>query len=230
MKILFNDVIQYADVSKDYEYLKSPSLAEVCVVKSPITINFDKPCPINSIGIGNAKQKELRIELKGTNGTLFNSDDHDFEFSENGLYLIDEITVSQITITAKAGLTHIGRFAAGIAVNIPTTVAKEPAFHSTAKPRTTLSGQVIQGVGGHIYKTVSLDSRYKIDEKAMKEIEDGYFYTSMGYPFFIDLTDEAYKLPFSKLYAIDRNQQQMSFESGVNKFLYSRRFEFEERF
>ena len=225
MKILFNDVIQYADVPKN---LKSPALTEVYDIKDKIEFDLDKPRLINSIGIGNINKNDFSVTfIDKNNGKV------DFPFCEkgvfaNGLYVMDTaLEVSSIKITAN---THIGRFAAGIAVNIPTSVAKEPAFHSTAKPRTTLSGQVIQGVGGHIYKTVSLDSRYKIDETAMKEIENGYFYTSMGYPFFIDLSDEAYKLPFSKLYAIDRNQQQMSFESGVNRFLYSRRFELEERF
>ncbi|MCL2294479.1 MAG: hypothetical protein FWC36_06420 [Spirochaetes bacterium] len=97
-------------------------------------------------------------------------------------------------------------------------------------PRYTLSGQVIPGAGGYNYKRLSLDSRYKIDEFAIKEIQAGYTYIGMGYPFFIDLTTESYKLPFSKLYANETSQQNMSFESGVNKYLYSKRWNFEERF
>jgi len=64
----------------------------------------------------------------------------------------------------------------------------------------------------------------------MNEIKEGYKYISMGYPFFVNLEDEAYKLPFDRLYATDRNQINMSFESGVTRFLYSRRWDFEERF
>jgi len=113
---------------------------------------------------------------------------------------------------------------------ITISVRKEPAYCSTANPRMTLSGQVIHGAGGYNYRTISLDSRYKIDSFAMNEIENGYKYISKGYPFFIDLTDESYKLLFNKFYGIDSNQQQMSFESGIRRFLYSRRFEFRECF
>ena len=75
-----------------------------------------------------------------------------------------------------------------------------------------------------------MDSRYKIDELAMGEIKEGCKYIAMGYPFFIDLRDEAYKLPFSKLYAIDNSQQQFGFEGGIRRFLYSRRWQFRECF
>jgi len=125
---------------------------------------------------------------------------------------------------------HVGRIAAGLAVRIPTSVRKEPSFNSTAEPRTTLSGHVIKGLGGYTFRTVSLDSRYKIDEAAMSEIKEGYQYTGMGYPFFINLADESHKLPFDKMYAIDRNQMRMGFEGGVARFLYSRRWFLEERF
>ena len=253
IKILFNDIIQYSkDTPKE---LKSPSLAEVYNANGTpfsiihlidevknykliehreadeiiamwrgFVINFDKSRPINSIGIGNADASGFSIAFNDSNNTIF-----DFTFSANGLYVMDRtVTASQMIITTNA--SYIGRLAAGLAVNIPTSIAKEPAFRSTAEPRLTLGGQIVAGAGGHIFKTVSLDSRYKIDKASMKEIEDGYFFTSMGYPFFIDLSDESYKLPFSKLYANERNQRAMSFESGVRRFLYSRRFEFLERF
>jgi len=113
---------------------------------------------------------------------------------------------------------------------LPTAIAKEPSFMSTAEPRVTLSGQVIPGAGGYNYRTLSLDCRYKISEEIISEIEAGYITAGRGYPYFIDLTDESYKLPFSKLYANEKNQGSMTFQSGVRRYLYSRRFEFEERF
>jgi hypothetical protein len=66
--------------------------------------------------------------------------------------------------------------------------------------------------------------------KGLKEIKAGYTSIGMGFPFFIDLTCESYKLPFSKLYATEKDQLNMGFESGVYRALYSRRFVFEERF
>ena len=153
----------------------------------------------------------------------------DSEKIENGLYLLPaRVNASQITITTDA--TYIGRLGAGLAMQIGTSVRKEPSFNSTATSRTTLSGQVAPGLGGHIFMAVSLDGKYKIDGAMMNEIKEGYRYIGMGYPFFINFEDEAYKLPFDRMYAIDRNQAQMGFESGVARFLYSRRFEFEERF
>jgi len=222
MKILFNDIIQYSNAPSE---LKSPALSEPYNISAPIIITLDKERQINSIGIANAvKDSAFYITFNDIAATQFN-----LTFAESGLYCFDKtINASQITIQTTSG--HAGRIGAGIACNIPTAIAKEPAFCSTSQPRTTLSGQVISGLGGYNYRILSLDSRYKIDSKIMNEIQEGYKYTGMGYPFFIDLSVESYKLPFDKLYAIERNQRQMSFESGIKKFLYSRRFEFEERF
>jgi len=218
VKILFNDIIQYSDIPFD---LKNPALSQIYSINNSLVITLDKVRPINAIGIGNTDSTIFTISI-GNKSKQFN-------FSENGLYLLGEtFNVNKFTITTNG--SYIGRIGAGIGVNIPTAIAKEPAFNSTAEPRTTLSGQVIPGAGGYTYRSISLDSRYKIGELAMKEIESGYKYIGMGYPFFIDLSVESYKLPFSKLYAIERNQRQMSFEGGIRRFLYSRRFEFEERF
>jgi len=213
LKILFYDTIQDSDAP---DTIKSPILSEITNIDGSITIIFDRQRTINAIGLAN------------TDGTTFTINGQVINFTGNGLYLINQIQTNTLTITADA--TYIGRIGAGIGINIPTSVRKEPAYCSTANPRMTLSGQVIHGAGGYNYRTISLDSRYKIDSFAMNEIENGYKYISKGYPFFIDLTDESYKLLFNKFYGIDSNQQQMSFESGIRRFLYSRRFEFRECF
>ena len=149
--------------------------------------------------------------------------------TDNGLYLLDkkynDVEFIKLTTNGK-----IGRFAAGMARNIPTSIAKELTFCSTAEPRLTLSGQVIQGLGGYNYKTLSLDSRYKINEEIMNDILEAYPFIALGYPFFIDLSAENYKLPIKRLYAVDKNQQNFGFESGVKKYLHSRRFVFQECF
>ena len=213
MRILFNDIIQYSDAP---DTLKSPILSETTEISGNITIVFDRLRTINTIGLAN------------TDGTTFTVNGQVINFTGNGLYLINQIQTNTLTITTNG--TYIGRIGAGMGINIPTSVRKEPAYCSTANPRMTLSGQVVHGAGGYNYRMISLDSRYKIDSFAMSEIENGYKYISKGYPFFIDLTDESYKLLFNKFYGIDSNQQQMSFESGILRFLYSRRFEFRECF
>ncbi len=134
-----------------------------------------------------------------------------------------------MTISVPGGAS-IGRIAVGKMINIPTALAKEPGFNSTAQPRKTLSGQIIPGAGGYNYRTLSLDSRYKITQEAMDEIRSGYKYIGMGYPFFIFLDSEVYKLPFDRLYATESNQHQFRFEGGIPKYLYSRRWEFSEAF
>ena len=215
MHILFNDIIQASNAP---DALKSPALSDAFAVNGNINIGFGGDTKrINCIGIGN------------TDGTIFTVNGQTINFIGNGLYMLpNPQNTPGITVTTNA--TYIGRLGVGLAMQIGTSVRKEPSFNSTAEPRTTLSGQVIPGRGGHIFRAVSLDSRYKIDETIMNEIKEGYRYISMGYPFFINLEDEAYKLPFDRLYAIDRNQMQMGFESGVTRFLYSRRWDFEERF
>lgn len=199
-------------------------LYEITNIPNPLVITLDRYRQINSIGIGYTNGINFNVVFNDIDNTTFN-----FQFTENGLYSMNKtINASQLTITTDA--TFIGRIGAGIGCNIPTAIPKEPAFCSSMEPRITLAGQSIQGRGGYYYKKLSLDSRYKIDEFILNEIKDGYEYIGMNYPFFIDLTIEAYKLPFKKLYANELNQNNLSFESGVKKYLYSRRWEFEERF
>ena len=213
MNIIFNDKIQKSDAPIE---LKSPALSDIYKLSGPLIINFDSIEKINSIGIGN------------TDGTYFNINDQTINFIENGLYKIKELNTNKLIITTDA--TYIGRIGAGIACNIPTAIAKEAGYNSTSEPRITLSGQVVEGAGGYNYRSLSLDSRYKINSNIVTEIINGYKYIGLNYPFFIDLTDESYKLPFIKLYANDINQRQLIFQSGIRKYLYSYKFDFEERF
>jgi hypothetical protein len=90
---------------------------------------------------------------------------------------------------------------------------------------------VIEGLGGYNYWRVSLDTRYKIDNDKMREIIQGFPFLSKGYPMFVDFEDEKDRLPFiEKMYCIDIGQQELSFESSINKTLFSRRWVLEEKF
>ena len=112
----------------------------------------------------------------------------------------------------------------------PPSIAKQPSWNSTSAPRTTLSGQTVPGAGGYTYRTLSLDTRYKMGPDAVAELEAGYKYIGLGYPFFLDLGAESYKLPYSRLYATEKNQRAFSLEGGAKSFLYSRRYDFTEAF
>jgi len=222
MKILFNDVIQYSDAPKS---LKTPALADkYYILNGGFTIKLDKPRRINSIGLGNTNGTYFNITFNDDKNTVFY-----VNYDGNGLY-VKQNTVTADEITVETDASFLGRFGAGIGCNIPTAITKEPAFASTAEPRITLSGQVMEGRGGYNYRALSLDSRYKINKEIIDEIKEGYMAIGMGYPFFIDLTDESYKLPFNKLYANEKTQRSMTFQSGVRRYLYSKKFDFEERF
>ena len=143
MHILFNDIIQNSDAP---DALKSPALSDLAGLPSVITLESTKQ--INCIGIGN------------TDATFFTVNGHTINFTENGLYLLPVVfPLEASSLEIETDASYIGRLGAGLAMRIGTSVRKEPSYNSTAEPRTTLSGQVIPGRGGHIFRAVSLDSR-----------------------------------------------------------------------
>jgi hypothetical protein len=192
-----------------------------------LEIILNEPSIINCIGIGNMDSTNIKINLINTGDTIFQEI---ISFDKNGLYLLSReyYNIKEIDITFSS--SHIGRLALGRAVNLRTSIPKEPTLVSTNMPRVTLSGQVIDGLGGYNYWRVSLDTRYKIDKEKLNEIIKGFPSLSKGLPLFVSFEDEKDRLPFTRLYANDTNQQEISFESSINKNLFSRRFILEERF
>jgi hypothetical protein len=224
MNILFNDILQDSNAPKQ---LINSSLADYYNNSAELEIILHKPAVIDCIGIGNMDIDTITIKLIDTLQTTFQET---VTFKENGLYLLSREykNIEEIDITFSS--SHIGRLAFGKAVNLKTSISKEPTLVSTNKPRVTLSGQVIEGLGGYNYWRVSLDTRYKIDTDKLNEIIKGFPSLSKGLPMFISFEDEKDRLPFERLYANDTSQQELSFESSINKSLFSRRFIFEERF
>jgi hypothetical protein len=189
-------------------------------------INLHKPSTINCFGVGNTDSKLISIILIDIFDNVF-FETH--EFTRNGLYVLEKEyeNIKQIGLSFSG--TYIGRFGTGYAINLKTAIPKEPTLVSTAKPRITLSGQSILGLGGYNYWRISVDTRYKIDKDKLNNIIEGYPILSKGYPMFISFDDEE-KLPIKRMYGNDTNQQELGFESSINKPLFSRRFVFEERF
>jgi hypothetical protein len=221
MRILFNDLIQTSDAPASF---KSPSLAETTEISGPLVITLQQAANISAVGIGNTDGTSFEVVFNDTANTQFN-----FTFNGNGLYSMpDTVTASRITITTNA--TFIGRIGAGKGIKLCTAIAKQPGWNSTSEPRTTLSGQIVPGAGGYNYRTLSLDTRYKMNQEAVEELQAGYKNIGLGYPFFIDLAKESYKLTYSRLYAIEKDQRTWSIEGGIMRFLYSYRFNFIEAF
>jgi hypothetical protein len=129
----------------------------------------------------------IQIELTNTTDDTFQET---INFQENGLYLLGRSYANIREIDVFFSSSHIGRLACGKTVNLKTSIPKEPTLVSTNKPRVTLSGQVIDGLGGYNYWRVSLDTRYKIDSEKLKEIIKGFPSLSKGLPVFLSFEDE----------------------------------------
>jgi hypothetical protein len=224
MNILFNDILQNSNAPKK---LIGSSLADYYTNPAELEIILAEPSTIGCVGIGNMDSNTMQIELTDADENTFQET---IAFQENGLYLLSKGYENIIEIDLFFSCSHIGRLAFGKTVNLKTSIPKEPTLVSTNQPRVTLSGQVIDGLGGYNYWRVSLDTRYKIDKDKIDEIIKGFPSLSKGLPMFVSFEDEKERLPFERLYVNDESQQELSFESSINKNLFSRRFVFQERF
>jgi hypothetical protein len=151
-------------------------------------------------------------------------------YDESGLYEVSPVAVNAVTIECDG--TYIGRFGAGRGIALGTALAKEPSFNTTNENKKTLAGQIIPGAGGYNFRSVGLDTRYKIGGAAMSEIKAAYpGQISKSYPFFLLFDSEVRRLPFYRMYARDSSTDKFGFESGVHdRYLFSRKFDFEECF
>jgi hypothetical protein len=224
MNILFYDRAQESDAPKQ---LIGASLADTYANQAETEIVLLEPALINCIGIGNMNSNSIEIELLNSDADSFRET---ITYDKNGLYLLDKEYTNIVGINVFFSCSYIGRLAFGKSVNLKTAIPKEPTLVSTNAPRITLSGQVVEGLGGYNYWRVSLDTRYKIDKEKLDEIIKGFPSLSKGLPLFVSFEDEKDRLPFERLYVNDTNQREFGFESSINKNLFSRRFVFEERF
>ncbi len=213
MRILINDFVQDSDAPGA---LKSPALADTHEFTTSIIIDLGSSKTIDCIGIG------------FTDGVNFTVNGQVVTFSESGLYILSpSITAQNITIAYDG--TFIGRIALGINRQICTSPEKEIGFYSTEQNRITGGGQVFPGAGGISGRKQNLDSRYKIDSTIFQDFTDAYP-TQIGklFPFFINFLDE-FKIPYDFFYG-GFGKTVLTFQGAINKFLYSRRFDFIERF
>lgn len=214
MRILINDFVQDSDAPDSF---KSPALADTYEFTTSIVIDLGSSKTIDCIGIG------------FTDGVNFTVNGQAVTYSENGLYILSpSITAQNITIGYDG--TYVGRIALGLNRQICTSPAKEPGFYSTFQNRETISGQIVPGAGGITGRKIGVDSRYKIDSTIYSDFTAAYdSQIGRNFPFFLNFLEESFKLPFQYLYA-SISKTDLTFQNAINRFLYSKRFDFIEKF
>jgi len=220
MKILFYDRVQDSDAD---EKLKSAALSDKYIALTAFVITLDDTYDIDCVGIGYTDATTLIVNGESITITATTPDSF-----KNGLYaLVTPLLTDTLTISHNG--TYIGRFAAGKYVSLSASPTREPGYYTTSAPRVTAAGQVVIGAGGVAGRKISLDFRYKFNETIIKEIEQAYFnQISKGFPLFILFDNEDKKIHWLRLYASCGNE--IVFQSSVAYYLYSKRFDFVERF
>ena len=218
MKILINDFVQGSDAPTN---LKSPALSDYYDAETDVDIDFGEAKTCDCIGFGNTDATTVNVStVSGLN--------KDITPDGSGLYEIPEATDDIFTVSHNG--TYIGRVALGLARSLGVAPTREAGFYTTQEPRISASGQIIPGAGGYYGRRISIDFRYKIDEIIFDDIEAAYEYISEGYPWFMLFTTrELNRFPWTRLYA-SPNDPEMLLQSSVNRFLYSKQFDFYVRF
>lgn len=224
MKILINDFIQGSNAP---DYLKSPDLSEYYDDEVSIDIDFGENKTVNCIGIGYTDATTFTVTPDGgapENVTVGASP------NASGLYLLVTPFTNDVVNVAHNG-SYVGRVALGFARSLGAAPTREAGFYSTESPRVTKSGGVIPGAGGYYGRRLAVDFRYNIDSDIFSDITAAMEYISKGYPWFMALTakEQARIAPWSRLYASPADVE-LLLQSSVNRFLYSKQFDFYERF
>lgn len=230
MKILINDKMQFA--SGVPAEIKSPALADRYNASVTFTATFDDAETVNCIGIGYTDATEITIDDGITTPqiiTLPVRTDITRKYN-NGLYLLTEMTSDKYTITHNGN--YIGRVGIGEYRTLGTAPSKEIGFYTTTESRETLSGQTIPGAGGYYGRRFVADVRYKFTEEIYNDLETAYqTQIQKSFPYFLLLDDEQHKVPDTMLHFYAATDKPLSLlQSSSYKFLYSYKFNFEERF
>lgn len=216
MYILVNDKMQTSDAPNT---IKSPALADVYEGALPFTVDFGSAELFNCVGIGYTDATEITFD-DGTNIRTV-------PYTENGLYLIGDLNSQTIEIDHDG--SYMGRIGMGEWRRLGLSPQREPGFYTTNQSRITASGQVIEGAGGFSGRKIGVDVRYKIDSTFYADFNTAYpGQLGKNYPVFVDL-EKSSLYPFELFYGRFKNTD-FVFQSSVNRFLYSRRFQLLEAF
>jgi hypothetical protein len=217
MLILIDDKVQSSDAPAA---LKSSALSDTYEDSTSIAINLDAFYDINCIGFGYTDATEVTVSAIGLSETI--------TVNGNGLYVLPETNNQVFTISHDG--SYIGRVALGFSRSLGVAPTREAGFYTTHSPRTTLSGQIVESAGGYNGRRIAVDFRYKITEDMFNDFQAAFTYIAKGLPYFLKFTDkELVRMPFERLYASPTDNN-LLFQSSVNRFLYSYQFDFYERF
>lgn len=217
MRLLVNDLVQNA-IAPDS--IKTGALADK-YRGTTFTVDLGSVKTIDCFGVGNTDATSIIV-----NGETYSLEAE--KRKRNGLYLLTapiDVQVIEIQINGS----FIGRFGCGVHRFLGCAPAREPAFWSTHQNRRTGTGQWRPGAGGIAGRTMNVDVRYKIDRTIFDDIEDAYDeQIAKKLPWFIAFDKEFHRFPWLRFYGVV--DEEFVLQSSVNRFLYGKRFEFEEAF
>jgi len=220
MKILLYDRVQDSNAPAK---LKSAALSDKYTALTSFTITLDDVYAIDCVGIGYTDATQVTV-----NGEVINLPTVIIDAFKNGLYMLATALTTDELIVSHNG-SYLGRLAVGKSVSVYASPTREPGYYTTSNPRVTASGNSVLGVGGVAGRKISLDFRYKFDQDIITEIESAYFtQISLGLPLFLFFDKESSKVHWERLYAYCGNE--FVFQSSTAYYLYSKRFDFIERF
>ena len=232
MKILIYDKMQIAIPETVPSTVRSPALSDALFSGVPFTAEFGQPEKIDCVGIGYTDATELTISAMGETRTVEITKSPPYC---NGLYLIDPISDGEYYPT-EYEINHNGNFIGRIGIGehrrLGVNPTMEHGFYTTNESRMTESGQIIPGAGGFSGRNFDADIRYKIDRDVYADIESAFNgQISRSFPYFLLTDDEQHKLPENMLRFYASTDRPLSkLQSSTYKFLYSYRFQFQERF
>jgi hypothetical protein len=231
MYVLFNDIFQIPENKNALPQVLTQPQARF-LSDYTATVNLPAPMQADCIGIAgfDADSTAFAFTLNGTATSYIT-------YAGNGLYLLPRsITVSSFRWLHAGSQAKFGRIGMGVAKHIRTHYVKPLSYKSSISPEFDGAGAIVPPRGNFKWRTLSLECRYTFSKADMEQIQENYLHGVLGdgMPLFFDLTDEAYKLPFSKFYAVDQNIDNFNFTneralvSGVNPGHFSHTFELRE--
>lgn len=217
MKIIFYDLAQLSDAPA--ALLTAPLDDRWVGTSATIDISSPSAGVITGFGIGGTDATEVTINGETV---LLDAEERD------GLYeLVSAIDSASPVVFSHNG-TYVGRLALGTVRALYGAPMHDQGFYTTQQNRVTATGAVVPGAGGYSGRRISLDFRYKFTETIYRDIEAAFpDQLARALPLFLWFDRES-RMPFTRMYAGINND--LLFQSSVNRFLYSQRLEFMERF
>jgi hypothetical protein len=231
MYILFNDIFQ---IPANKNALPAVFTQPQARFLSTYTAMVSLPVPMQANCIGLAG---FDADSPAFSFILNEALTYAFPFRGNGLYLLPQpVTVAQFRWLVVQSRAKFGRIGMGGAKRLRTFYSKPLAYKSSITPEFDGAGAIVPPRGNFKWRTLSLECRYTFTKADMEQIQENYLQGVLGdgMPLFFDLTDEAYKLPFSKFYAVDQNIDNFAFAneramvSGSDPVHFSHTFDLRE--